>query len=68
MNPAVLGLIRGLGFAVLVAVLTFLGSATNLTGVLNPATASLVAALALALEHAIEARTGNALFGAVRTR
>lgn len=68
MSPAFLGFIRGIGFAVLVAILTFVGNAANLSGVLNPATASLIAALALAIEHAIQGSTGNALFGMVKAR
>jgi hypothetical protein len=36
-------------------------------GFLNTTPAALVAAIVLAIEHAIEAKTTNALFGAVRT-
>jgi hypothetical protein len=68
MSPALLGFLRGTGFALLVALLSYIGDATNLSGVLNPATASVIAALALAVEHAIEAKTGNALFGAATVR
>ena len=67
MSPLLLGFLRGIGFAVLGAVLVYLGDATNLTGILNPSTATIIAALALGIEHSIEAKTGNALFGAVRT-
>jgi hypothetical protein len=67
MNPSLLGFFRGILAAVIVAVLTYAGDATHL-GFLNPATASIVAALALALEHAIEGKTNKALFGAVTTR
>jgi hypothetical protein len=49
----------------LVSVLSYVGDATHLN-FLTPTTATLLAGLALALEHAIEAKTGNALFGAVR--
>lgn len=66
MSPALLGSLRALGVAVLIAVLTYIGNAANL-GFLNPETATLVAMAALAIEHAIEAKTGNALFGTVRT-
>jgi hypothetical protein len=67
MSPALLGLLRGLGFVVITSLLTFLGDGPHLTGILNPATASVVAMVALALEHAVEGKTGNALFGAVKT-
>jgi hypothetical protein len=68
MSPSLLGFIRGIAFAVVVAVLSFIGDATHLTGILNPETAAFVAALALAIEHGIEAKTGNALFGAATVR
>ncbi len=66
-SPAVLGLLRGVGFVVLTSVLTYLGNATNLTSVLSPQVASIIAIIALALEHKVEGKTGNALFGAVHT-
>ena len=64
-SPAVLGLLRGVGFVALIAVLNFLGDATNLSGVFNTQTDSLIAIVALGIEHMIEGQTGNALFGAV---
>ena len=67
MNPLLLGALRGLGVAVLIAILSWLGNAANLP-FLNPETATLVAAVALAIEHQIEAKTGKALFGAARLR
>jgi hypothetical protein len=67
MNPPLLGALRGLGVAVLIAILSWLGNAANLP-FLNPETATLVAAVALAIEHQIEAKTGKALFGAARLR
>lgn len=67
MSPLLIGLSLRNGFAVRGAVLVYLGDATNLTGILNPSTATIIAALALGIEHNIEAKTGNALFGAVHT-
>jgi hypothetical protein len=67
-SPAFLGLIRGLGTAVLLAGLTYLGDASHLNGVVSVSVATVIAALALSLEHYIEGRTGNALFGAVTSR
>jgi hypothetical protein len=64
-SPALLGFIRGISFAALTAVLSYVGVAEHLS-FLNPAIASLIAALALAAEHAIADNTGKALFGAAR--
>lgn len=68
MNPSTLGLIRGLGIAVLMAVLTYVGDASHLSGVLSTSIAAIVSAVALMVEHSIEGSTGKALFGTVRTR
>jgi len=62
---AIIGFVRGLGMVMLTAGLSYLGSVEHLSW-LSPGTATLVAALALAIEHAIEAGTGKALFGSVR--
>ena len=68
LNPAVLGLLRGLGFAIVLAVLSFIGDAANLHGLLNETLAGLLAAGALALEHSLESKGQGALFGAVNRR
>lgn len=67
MNPLILGFLRGLGFAVLTAVLIYVGDATHIT-FLSPQIAALLSMVALAAEHQLEAKTGKALFGAVTTR
>lgn len=67
MSPAILGFVRGLGTIILMSVLTYVGDASHLNGLVSAAGASIIAGLALALEHAIQNGTGNALFGAVRT-
>jgi hypothetical protein len=67
MSPALLGFLRGAAFAIAVALLSYLGDATHLT-FLNPVTASVIASIALGLEHSVERKTGNALFGAVTVR
>lgn len=59
----VLGLIRGVAFAAVMGVFTWLGNADNLA-FFNPATGALVATIALAIENQIAAR-GPALFGAI---
>lgn len=68
MNPSTLGFIRAIGVVVLVSVLTYLGDASHLSGIASEGLATLIAALALAVEHAIENSSGNALFGAVRSK
>lgn len=66
MNPALLGLLRGLGMVVLAAVINFLADSTNLQGVVTPTVATLISVVALALEHMQASSTGKALFGAVK--
>ncbi len=66
LNPAVLGMIRGLGVAVLMAVLTYLGDATHLQGILNPQVAAILAAIVLGIEHNMEANGSGSLFGAAK--
>lgn len=68
MNQTTLGLVRGLGVAVLMAVLTYLGDAAHLNGILSGSLAAIVSGVALMIEHSIEASSGSALFGAVKVR
>lgn len=68
MNPAILGLVRGLGVVVATAVLTYFGDAAHLNGIVSVSVAGIISSLALMLEHAIEDNTGKALFGAVRAK
>jgi hypothetical protein len=68
MNPATLGFVRALGTVALVAVLSYLGDAAHLSGIVSDSLATVIAALALGLEHSIESQTGNGLFGAVKVR
>ena len=67
-SPGLLGVVRGVLFVALIAVLNYLGDATNLSGVFNTQTDSLIAIVALGIEHMIEGKTGNALFGAVTSK
>jgi hypothetical protein len=68
MNPATLGFVRALGTVAVVAVLSYLGDAAHLNGIVSESVAAIIAALALGLEHSIEEKTGNGLFGAVKVR
>lgn len=63
LSPAQLGFIRGVGYAVLAAVVTYLADPAHLT-FLNGSLGLVVAGVAQALEQAIEAKTGSSLFGA----
>ena len=67
-SPAVLGALRALGVVVLMAVLTWLGDATNLQGIFNPAVNAIISMVALAIEHSLASGTNSALFGAVKTQ
>lgn len=66
MNPALLGVLRTLFVVVILAVVGFFADASHLNGIVSEGLAALIAAVALAIEHAIEGSTGNALFGAVK--
>lgn len=68
MSPSVIGFLRALGVVILTAVLSYLGDASHLNGVVSTSIAALISAIALGLEHSIEEKKGTALFGAVRTR
>lgn len=65
LTPGQLGLVRGLGMAVLMAILTFLGDSANLNGIVSAAGAGIISALALSLEHYMASGSTTALFGAV---
>lgn len=64
LSPAQIGALRALGVTIIIAILTFLGDATNLNAFVGPTAGSIVAMLALSFEHYIESNGGGALFGA----
>jgi hypothetical protein len=66
MKPAILGFARSLGILVLITVLSYISDATNLAFVGNPWFEALIASMALAIEHQLEAKTGRAMFGAMK--
>lgn len=68
MNPALLGFCRAIGVVVLSSVLAYIGDAAHLNGIVDGVLATIISGAALALEHSIEQSSGNALFGAVKTR
>lgn len=65
MKYAIIGFLRVIGGVALTAVLSYLGVAEHWT-LLSPVNATIAAGLVVAFEHVIEAKTGRALFGAVR--
>ena len=66
-SPAILGGLRALGVVIIMAVLGWFGNATNLAGIFNPAVNSVIAMIALAIEHSMASSTGTAVFGMVNT-
>ncbi len=65
-NDAWLGFLRGLGVAVLIAVLHFIGDATHLAIIGSPVIVAILSSGALALEHYLAEGNTTALFGAVK--
>lgn len=64
MSQAVIGALRGIGLVVLLAVLAWLANAANLSGLVNPTVGSLIAIIALTLEHAFSP-PGTAFAGTI---
>lgn len=62
-----LGVLRGILYVVVAAVVSYLADASHLTGVLNPSLVLLITAIMGGLEHKMEANGQGALFGAVRS-
>lgn len=68
LSPAVLGLVRGIGFAIVLAVLSYVGNAANIAPLLGDTLATLIASGLMAYEHSLEAKGSGALFGAANRR
>ncbi len=66
LTNAQIGFIRGLGVVVVTSVLAYIGDVNHLSGLVSVGVASIISALALSLEHHIEAGGGGALFGAAK--
>ena len=64
-NPKLIGFLQAIGLALILTILSFLANAANLQGLVNPEMATLVAAVALAIENTINAKNGKSLFGLV---
>lgn len=64
LSPATVAFLRGLGFVVLTAVLTFIGNQANIA-FLGPQTSVIISGLAIWLEGVVEKNTGKPLFGMV---
>lgn len=68
LTPAQAGFIKQIFLLVAFAVLTYVGDASHLNGIVSPVVAGVIAALAGALESKLKAGSDNttALFGAVK--
>jgi len=67
MNQAMVGALRGLLVAIIMAVVTWLANSANLNGVVSTSLAGIISMVALAIEHYMASGTNTALFGAVST-
>jgi len=67
MNPKLVGVFQALGLAILLTICGFLADASNLSGLFNPYTATIISAIALAIEQDIQSKTGKSLLGSVHT-
>ena len=67
MPSTLIGFLRGLGLVVLLAVLSWLANAANLSGLVNPTVGSLIAVIALTLEHAFSP-AGTVFAGTIGVR
>ena len=68
MSPAILGALRALLAAIIMAVVTWLANSANLNGVVAPAIGAIVSMVALSIEHYMASGTTTALFGTVNTQ
>lgn len=66
LSPQLISFIKAIGILMIFTLLTFLGDASHLNGIVSPAVAGLIAAIASWLETDIKQNTGNALFGAAK--
>lgn len=66
--PAWAGFLKMLAGALIIWLLSWLGTASNLTDILNPATATIVAGIFAAIDSYFESNSGRALFGTIKTR
>ena len=64
-NPKTVAVLQDIGLSALMGILAFLANTANLQGLVNPEMATLVAAIALAIENSINAKSGKSLFGMV---
>lgn len=65
-SPAVMGFLKGLGAALVGVILLYFSDAAHFQGLLSPAVAVLIAAIAQGLHDHIEGKTGKVAFGAIK--
>ncbi len=68
LSPVMLGALRGLLGAVIMAVVTWAATASNLHGLVPDGLGIVIAMVAVAIEHYMASGTTTALFGTVRTQ
>ncbi len=68
LSPSVLGFIRGVGSVIVFAVVSYLANAANLHGIMNDGLATLIAGVALMVEHEMQTSGTGALFGIAAPR
>lgn len=70
LSESQLGFVRGLGTLILMGILSYVGDASHLNGVVSVSGASIISALALSLEHYFESKSvsGKALFGSTTVK
>lgn len=68
LSPGIAGFIKGLLGVIVLAVVSYLGDAAHLSGILNPALATIAAAIFSGIESSMKNASGGetALFGAAR--
>ncbi len=68
LNQGKLGALRGLLVGIVMVVVTWAATASNLHGLVPDALGVVIAAIALAIEHVMASGTTTALFGTVSTQ
>lgn len=68
MSPAIAGFLKGILGVVVIAIVSYFGDASHLSGIVNLGTATIVAGLFSSLESYLKSQSGNttALFGAAK--
>ena len=66
-NTKLTGFVRGMAYPVVCAILSYIIANLGESGLVTGASATIITGILAVIEHAIEANTGRALFGAIKT-